>query len=87
MVDDLFFTTRHAMELIDMWEAGEEPLTFHPIDKHWLTDAIGRYTRKSGPITLIVSMALCGSWKFDREAWRCFDTAEAARRHADERFP
>lgn len=87
MVDDLFFTIREAMQVIDSWDVGKEPLTFHPTDKHWVTDAKGRYSRKSGAITLTVSKAACGSWKFDRETRRCFDSAEAARRHADERYP
>jgi len=86
MVDDVFFDEREAMLATDKWEAGKEPLTFHPIDKFWRTDTQDRYTRKSGTITLTVSKAACGSWKLDRDARRCFDTAQAARRYADERY-
>ncbi|WP_298198563.1 hypothetical protein [Novosphingobium sp.] len=87
MVDDVFFSAREAMEAIDSWDAGEEPLTFHQIDKLWVCNTKSRYSRKSGAITLTVSKEACGSWKLDREARRCFDSAESARRYADEHYP
>lgn len=87
MVDNVFFDAREAMLAIDKWEAGDEPLTFHPTDKRWVTGAMGGYCRESRWITLTVTKEACGSWKISQDASRCFDTAEAARRHADERFP
>lgn len=87
MVDDLFFSAREAMEAIDRWDAGHESLTFHPIDQLWAANERGGYSRKSRFISLTVSKAACGSWKFDREARQCFDSAKSARRYADERYP
>lgn len=86
MVDDVFFSARDAMTAIDRWDSGAEPLTFHPIDKLWVDGGPSRYSRKSDAITLTVTKEACGNWKFDREPRRCFDSAAAARRYADERY-
>lgn len=86
MVDDVYFSAREAMEAIDRWDSGVEPLTLHPIDKLWVDEGPSRYSRRSDTITLTVTKEACESWKFNREPSRCFDSAEAARRHADQRY-
>lgn len=86
LVDDIFFDARHAMQVVDAWEAGSRELTFHPAERRWFGDSRKGYSRESQSGELKVTQSSCGSWKINRVPERCFINASTAQRYAEERL-